>query len=84
MEETAKCRGCGKKLIGKPYYLGGHAYDPKTMERAKINQFGGYVCSYNCDRSVCMKMIESMPGAGPATRLDSHSQKKINENWRGR
>ncbi len=43
-QETAICRGCGKILNGKPYYMGGDAYDPVTKERARVNFYGGFVC----------------------------------------
>ena len=81
MEETAKCRNCGKKLIGKPYHLGGGAYDPKTMDRIPINFFGGYVCSENCDRKICLEMLSSMPGAGPAKHLDTPTRDQVERNW---
>jgi hypothetical protein len=32
-ENVAKCRNCSKPLKGKPYHLGGAAYDPDTNER---------------------------------------------------
>lgn len=80
-EATAKCRGCGMALRGKPYHLGGNAYHPRTGEQAKSNFFGGYVCSYSCDRRVSLDMLSSMPGAGPAVRLDSGTQASLNRNW---
>lgn len=81
MAEQAKCRGCGKLLNGTAYYLGGHAYHPKTNERCPINQYGGYVCSRNCDVQVCLDMQSSMPGAGRANFLDSPGRRKVQMNW---
>ncbi len=50
MSETAECRGCGMKLKGKPYHLGGPAYHPKTNEMCNVSFWGGFVCSDACDR----------------------------------
>jgi hypothetical protein len=61
-EEKATCRGCGKELIGKPYFMGGGAYMPKTMEPVKVNFYGGYVCSENCDRNASLELERTMPG----------------------
>lgn len=63
-EETATCRGCGRKLIGKPYWAGGQAYHPETRERAKVNSYGGFVCSYRCDVKAALELEQSMPGHG--------------------
>ncbi len=48
-EETAVCRGCGMKLKGKPYHLGGIARHPETNKVCESNFYGGYVCSDSCD-----------------------------------
>ena len=80
-KETARCRGCHMKLAGTPYHKGGDAYIPHTMERAPINHFGGYVCSYQCDVKVCLEMLSSMPGAGKARSLDSACREKVERNW---
>ena len=80
-EEKAKCRGCGKVLVGTPYYKGGHAYDPKTMERCPVNFYGGYVCSKQCDVKICLEMSSSMPGAGEATSLCSLERQSGDRNW---
>ena len=81
MIETAKCRHCRKTLVGKSYHLGGSAYDSETGERARVNYFGGYVCSRQCDEAECLRMLSSMPGAGPATRLDSLTRESVDGNW---
>ena len=81
MNATAKCRGCGRVLVGAPYHLGGSAYDPNTMERSPVNQFGGFVCSRQCDVNVCLDMLSSMPGAGPAKQLDSFCRAQVTRNW---
>lgn len=61
-KETAVCRGCGKELIGKPYYMGQPAYMPKTMEQCKVNFYGGFVCSPICDKKVSLELERTMPG----------------------
>ena len=78
---SAKCRGCRKRLNGTFYHLGGSAYDPVTGEQAKVNFYGGYVCSYNCDVKVCLEMSSSMPGAGPAISLNSPEREQVERNW---
>jgi len=47
-EKTAVCRGCGMKLIGQPYLVGGGARHPKTNELCRAAFWGGYVCSPIC------------------------------------
>lgn len=81
VEVHAECRGCARRLIGKPYYMGGPAYIPETRERARVNFFGGFVCSLACDRRVSLGQLSSMPGAGEATQLDSHTLESLNRNW---
>lgn len=81
MAKGAKCRGCGIELIGKPYHLGGDAYIPKTMERCRVNHYGGYVCSEQCDRSVCMSVLRSMPQCGDAERPDCFAAQSLRDNW---
>jgi hypothetical protein len=80
--ETAKCRGCGKVLNGKPYYMGGSAFDPKTKEEAKSNFYGGFVCSESCDYSASQRQEESMPGVGKFISLSSGAQQHIRRNWK--
>lgn len=79
--ETAVCRGCGKALIGKPYHLGGGAYHPKTMESCPVNQYGGYVCSYQCDKIASEQLEGSMPGAGNCKTLSVYAQQSLRRNW---
>ena len=62
MTPPAVCRCCGRELIGKAYQLGGSAYLPgPKMERAKVNFYGGYVCSDICDKRASYDLEESMP-----------------------
>jgi hypothetical protein len=61
-EEKATCRGCNKELNGKPYYMGGQAYHPRTNERCKVNFYGGFVCSDECDKRANYDHEASMPG----------------------
>lgn len=81
-DTEAVCRGCGKVLRGKPYSMGGSAYDPVTGERAKHNHFGGYVCSRGCDHRASLEQERSMPGHGwGQTRLSCYAQEALNRNW---
>lgn len=81
-KETASCRRCGKVLIGNPYYMGGQAYIPETKKEAKINYYGGFVCSENCDIHACLELEQSMPGHGMTQKtISSQAQKKVNANW---
>ena len=66
---------------GKPYYLGGSAYDPETGEECRINHYGGYVCSENCDATVCLKVLRSMPGCDDAAIPDPDAAKTLKQNW---
>jgi len=59
-EETAVCRGCGMKLNGKPYYMGGIARHPKTGEQCNASFWGGYVCSDRCDDIADERQKESI------------------------
>ena len=81
VKETAKCRGCGKQLIGESYHRGRSAYDPKTKERARINFYGGFVCCRSCDIRACLHMSSSMPGAGQAKFLNSLERDQVETNW---
>lgn len=83
MSGTATCRGCGRKLIGKPYYMGGGAILPgPKMEPARVNVYGGYVCSEDCDRRASLDMEQSMPGHGGQTRLSSYAAESLRKNWK--
>jgi hypothetical protein len=76
--EFTECRGCGHRLV---IGSGGGAYDPETMELAKYNFYGGWVCSRRCDTEVCLRVSSSMPGAGRATSLNSHEREQVERNW---
>ena len=75
------CRSCGKLLRG----TGGSAYDPETGEKAKINQYGGFVCSRQCDVRACVELEQSMPGAVgyrmTESGLSPFAKQKIRDNW---
>lgn len=63
-DEYAVCRGCGKRLNGKPFWAGGFAYDPQTKKEAKTCFYGGYVCSKSCDYKASLELEQTMPGHG--------------------
>lgn len=79
--ETAECRGCGTPLRGKPYYMGGDAYHPKTGNKAKVNHYGGFVCSEDCDRRSHLALEQSMPGNLNQKSLDLNTSRKISAKW---
>jgi hypothetical protein len=84
-QDKATCRGCGKELIGKPYYMGGGAYMPKTMEPCKVNFYGGYVCSEACDFNTSLAHERTMPGhTHSQASLSSFAQQDYNKNWRNK
>lgn len=76
--EVAECRNCGKKLIGKPYYMGGKAIIPESGEFAKSNHYGGFVCSKKCDEETCFK-VESYPDK--CFRLSPYAIESLKKNW---
>lgn len=81
-EETAKCRGCGRELRGKPYYMGGSAYHPDTGKRCPVNHYGGFVCSQGCDERAALELEQSMPGHSVRdTRLGQYSAARVRSNW---
>lgn len=80
-DEVAVCRGCGRVLDGKPYYMGGDAYHPVTKERCPKNYYGGFVCSEDCDRRACVEQLSSMPGCGVARSPDQFAAATILSNW---
>jgi hypothetical protein len=81
-EEKATCRGCGKVLKGKPYYMGGGAYDLKTGVQCKVNFYGGYVCSKDCDISASLELERTMPGHSYSqTSLSSSALRSLKNNW---
>lgn len=83
LREPATCRGCGKVLIGKPYHMGGSAYLPGSkMEPARVNFYGGFVCSENCDRRASLELERTMPGHSyDQSRLSSFAADSLRRNW---
>jgi hypothetical protein len=79
---VATCRGCRRKLDGHPYHTGKPAYIPETGERAKVNHYGGWVCSESCDRRASLALEQTMPGHGYSqTRIGSYAQRSLERNW---
>ena len=84
-EKTATCRGCGRELRGKPYYMGGSAHDPKTGKRCPVNHYGGFVCSEVCDERSSLELEQSMPGHGAQQkRIGDDAKRRQTANWRDR
>lgn len=83
-QEQAVCRGCGRALRGKPYRFGGDAFIPETGERARINHYGGYVCSRDCDVRSSLEQLRSMPGCSTAREPDRFARETIRANWEKR
>lgn len=81
-QEKAFCRGCDRELNGPPYYTGKPAYHPDTGARCKVNHYGGFVCSRECDYRASLEMHGSMPGCAGARNLDCFAQIHYNNNWR--
>lgn len=82
VEEVATCRGCGMALKGKPYHLGGQAYHPRTGARCKINYYGGFVCSRECDFRSSLALEQSMPGHGFEQKtLGMCAKESLKRNW---
>jgi hypothetical protein len=82
-DEVATCRNCGKVLIGKPYYMGGDAYIPgPKRERAPVNFYGGYVCSYECDRRASLALERTMPGHDHRQQsIGCFALERLKRNW---
>lgn len=78
--DKSYCRGCDRQMEttseGTPLAQDGN--------RAPRNYFGGYVCSHQCDRNACLRMLSSMPGAGLAKHLDSGTRASVESNWTDR
>jgi hypothetical protein len=85
MRKTCNCRGCGKLLNGDGSQMSAVS-DPDTNLPAKLNYYGGWVCSRQCDYNSSLRLEQSMPGHTGQTRLSlgSSSYKSIEENWRDR
>lgn len=82
LEETAECRGCRQTLRGRPYWYGESAYHPITGKRAKINHYGGFVCSESCDRRASLELESDMPGHSYGqTRLSCYAADSLSRNW---
>lgn len=79
--ETATCRGCGKVLNGKPYYMGGQAFDPITGKQCPANHYGGFVCSEDCDRRATLELESSMPGCAGQKTPSCWSARTLRYNW---
>jgi hypothetical protein len=78
---VATCRGCRRVLRGKPYYMGGNAYDPETGEQCKKNHYGGYVCSFSCDYRAVVDLESSMPGHGTCSAPSCYADRTLRANW---
>lgn len=86
MKDQAECRSCGRKLIGDAYYTGNlYARIPNSKDYAKICNYGGFVCSRQCEINACYEVESTMPnnrlnGKGISS-LSTYSQKSIRNNW---
>lgn len=74
-DESAQCRACGKLLRGEPYWRNAKQYacDPESGKAAKINHYGGFVCSSRCDYQASLELERSMPGHWGQTTLSQNS-----------
>ena len=82
-DEVATCRGCGRVLRGKPYWAGGSAFVRETNEQAKVNHYGGYVCSRTCDFNAALHLEQTMPGHGiRQTRPLCYSGGELDRKWK--
>lgn len=74
------CRYCGKELYQVDQV---YAYDPETRESAKINFYGGFVCSQQCDFNASLELERSMPGHGYSQKkLGCFSSEHYRNNWK--
>ena len=81
-DEQATCRACGVVLRGKPYCYGGIAFNIMTGEQAKVNHYGGYVCSRECDFRASLALERSMPGHGSEQAdVGVYARRSIEANW---
>jgi hypothetical protein len=81
-DDTPVCRGCGRTLKGSPYFRGGRAYIPETGAAARVNYFGGWVCSRTCDHRASLEQEQSMPGHGWQQKtLGSEASAALRRNW---
>lgn len=80
--EPAKCRSCGKVFLGKPWHLGGFAFEPVTKEPAKANHYGGWVCSAECDYRASLELEQTMPGHGLSQKtIGCSAMDSYRRNW---
>lgn len=80
-DEKAVCRGCGLVLRGKPYYMGGYAYHPRTGKQCLFSHFGGHLCSEECDRRSYLEQEQSMPGHQGQRTIDPNTSRQIAAKW---
>lgn len=80
-EKKPKCRSYGRALLGSPYYTGKPAFHPETKQQLPSNYYGGWVCSYECDRRASFEQESSFPRAGKALSLSSGASQKLKINW---
>lgn len=81
-DDKAVCRGCGLVLRGEPYWAGKPAYHPDTGVQVKVNYYGGFVCSRNCDIKASLELEQSMPGHGfSQKRIGPEAQRRVDHNW---
>jgi hypothetical protein len=81
--DIATCRGCERSLKGPPYYMGKGT--SALAVSARVNYYGGFVCSRACDISACSELEDSMPGHGYGSSrlygLDPNAKRSIESNW---
>lgn len=76
LKEAAKCRGCGTKMQGDAYMYGNNVFNHK------VNHYGGYVCSRNCDFNSSLDLETSMPGHRHDDKsLGCFANKSLINNW---
>jgi hypothetical protein len=85
-DTQAVCRGCGRLLKGSPYFKGGRASvmraDGSYSHAAKVNYFGGWVCSRSCDYRASLELEQSMPGHGHDQKQPGReAMRQIESNW---
>lgn len=82
-DEVAECRGCRCELRGKPYYMGGSAYRLDNGKQAKVNHYGGFVCSPECDFRASLQLEQTMPGHDAQQHsLGCYARAAYERNWK--
>lgn len=64
--------------------MGHAAYVPETNEQAKVNHYGGFVCSKQCDIRASVDLESTMPGCSTVRsfgNLSTYAQRSIKINW---